>query len=232
MLDIWERDYHRLHYRYPDELMETHCLRITKELWHYICKWDYENHSYYTKRDYVKATQTFFGYDVYLANSICGQERAMSICEKPVNYVACYHGGINKNKSSIDFSSLHPSFDPIADASAKLQKALYDNFVYKFMKQEEKEDMKRNEFIYTNNLLGSKVSIKKVIFNNPATIVIWSDDSKTVVKAENEPYDKEKGLAMAIAKRSLGNAGNYYNLFSKWLKEEKDDESKNSENNK
>ena len=53
--------------------------------------------------------------------------------------------------------------------------------------------------------------IKHVIFNDPATIVFWIDGSKTVVKAVNEPFDPEKGLAMAIAKRVLGNQGNYYN---------------------
>lgn len=59
--------------------------------------------------------------------------------------------------------------------------------------------------------------IKQVIFNNPATIVIWSDGSKTVVKCKNEPYDPEKGLAMCIAKRAMGNTGNYYNIFKKFL---------------
>ena len=62
-----------------------------------------------------------------------------------------------------------------------------------------------------------KLQIKDVIFNPPATIVIWSDDSKTVVKAENETYDPEKGLAMAIAKRALGNQGNYFDTFKKYV---------------
>ena len=59
--------------------------------------------------------------------------------------------------------------------------------------------------------------IKRVISNDPATIVIWSDNTKTVVKAENEAFDPEKGLAMAIAKKALGNMGNYYNEFKKYL---------------
>lgn len=59
--------------------------------------------------------------------------------------------------------------------------------------------------------------IQKVIFNDPATIILWSDGSKTVVKAENEEFDPEKGLAMAISKKALGNEGNYYNVFKKWL---------------
>ena len=63
------------------------------------------------------------------------------------------------------------------------------------------------------NLLG----IKNVVFNPPATIVFWTDNSKTVVKAENETFDPEKGLAMAITKKALGNKGNYYETFKKWL---------------
>lgn len=65
-----------------------------------------------------------------------------------------------------------------------------------------------------------KSFIKNVIFSNPATIVIWADGSKTVVKAKNEDYDPEKGLAMAIAKKFLGNEGWYYDIFKKWLPEE------------
>lgn len=62
--------------------------------------------------------------------------------------------------------------------------------------------------------------IKKVIFNDPATIVIWADGEKTVVKCQNgEPYDPEKGLAMAITKRALGNKGNYFDEIKKWTKE-------------
>ena len=68
------------------------------------------------------------------------------------------------------------------------------------------------------------ISIKNVIFNDPATIVFWADGTKTVVKAENEEFDPEKGLAMAISKKVLGNKGNYYETFKKWLpKEDKND---------
>lgn len=60
--------------------------------------------------------------------------------------------------------------------------------------------------------------IEKVIFNNPATIVIWTDGTKTVVKSEGEKFDPEKGLAMAITKKLLGNnQGYYYDIFKKWL---------------
>lgn len=63
--------------------------------------------------------------------------------------------------------------------------------------------------------------IKKVIFNDPATIVLWKDETKTVVKAQDkEEFDKEKGLAMPISKKSLGDEDKYYDTFKKWLKEE------------
>ena len=63
------------------------------------------------------------------------------------------------------------------------------------------------------------MTIKKVIFNPPATIIIWDDNTKTIVKAqEDEPYDSEKGMAMCIAKHIYGDSGSYYNVFSEWLK--------------
>lgn len=65
-------------------------------------------------------------------------------------------------------------------------------------------------------------TIKDVIFNDPATIVIWADGSKTVVKCQdNDAFDPEKGLAMAISKKALGNKSNFNNVFKKWLPEER-----------
>ena len=50
-----------------------------------------------------------------------------------------------------------------------------------------------------------KLNIRKVIFNNPATIVFWLDGTKTIVKkVDDEPWDPEKGLAMAIIKKYFG----------------------------
>lgn len=64
-------------------------------------------------------------------------------------------------------------------------------------------------------------SIKKVIFNNPATIVFWYDGTKTVVKCQPEDtYDKRMGLALCIAKKALGNKGNYNKVFGKWVGED------------
>ena len=74
-------------------------------------------------------------------------------------------------------------------------------------------------------------TIERVIFNNPATIVIWSDKTKTVVKCQpGDIYDPEKGLALCISKKFLGNKGNFNEVFKKWIPEvvevidDKDDE--------
>ena len=100
-----------------------------------------------------------------------------------------------------------------------------------------KKDEGRNEMPVERKSTSSRVyyaatakstfapSIKKVIFNYPATIVLWSDGSKTVVKCQDgDIYDPEKGLAMAISKKALGNKGNYCNEFKKWLPEEEEEE--------
>jgi hypothetical protein len=70
------------------------------------------------------------------------------------------------------------------------------------------------------------IEIQKVIFNDPVTIVYWSDGTKTVVRATNEKFDQEKGLAMAISKKAFGNKGNYFNNIKKWV----NDQQENKEN--
>lgn len=73
---------------------------------------------------------------------------------------------------------------------------------------------------YKIGTFANDFSIKKVIFNDPATIVLWSDGIKTVVKTQgDDKYSKEVGLAMCIAKRALGNEGNYNNVFKRWCEE-------------
>ena len=82
-------------------------------------------------------------------------------------------------------------------------------------------DIEVTDKLYTNLRIGvlePAISIKNVIFNHPATIVFWTDGTKTVVKAQDgDIFDPEKGLAMAISKKALGNKGNYCNELKKWL---------------
>ena len=67
------------------------------------------------------------------------------------------------------------------------------------------------------------LTIKDVIFNPPATIVFWTDGTKTVVKTQNnEPFDPEKGLTMAYFKKMHGNKGHYFEEIKKWTEKHED----------
>lgn len=69
---------------------------------------------------------------------------------------------------------------------------------------------------------NTSFEIKDVIFNDPATIILWKDGTKTVVKCQpDDIYSEEMGLALCIAKKALGNKGNFNNVFRKWLPVEK-----------
>ena len=68
--------------------------------------------------------------------------------------------------------------------------------------------------------LSSKLSIKKVIFNGPATIVIWADGSKTVVKLmDGDDYDPEKAIMMCLVEKMLGSKAEAKRFFKKWIPE-------------
>lgn len=60
---------------------------------------------------------------------------------------------------------------------------------------------------------------KKIIFNGPATIVIWQDNSKTVVKCGgNEEYDRKLAFKYALHKRYAElKKTNYLRQFTKAL---------------
>ena len=116
-----------------------------------------------------------------------------------------------------------------------------DALVYGYIKESDKSSSTNSEKTITDETEGGKNMnrkgttnksnrkspdfrgfIKKVKFNPPATIVFWTDNTKTVVKCNGEDYDPEKGLAMCISKKFLGDKGNYYEVFKKWLPKEDD----------
>jgi hypothetical protein len=64
-----------------------------------------------------------------------------------------------------------------------------------------------------------EVYIKEVMYNNPATIVFWSDGSKTVSKCHaGDAYSPEAGLTMCILKKIQEKS--LINLFEAWLPKE------------
>ena len=93
-----------------------------------------------------------------------------------------------------------------------------------YIKGSNKSPSANKEAAERNNYMPTDIRrfIKKVKFNPPATIVFWTDNTKTVVKCSGEDYDPEKGLAMCISKKVLGDKGNYYEVFKKWLPKDED----------
>lgn len=80
-----------------------------------------------------------------------------------------------------------------------------------------KPDMNR----ICNRSTVNPLEIKNVYFNDPVTVVMWNDGTKTIVRcSENDFYDPEKGLAMAIVKKAYGNDNKFHKIFKKWIPEE------------
>lgn len=71
----------------------------------------------------------------------------------------------------------------------------------------------------TYGFMKPKLKIEKVIFNPPATIIMWNDGTKSVVKCQNgEVFDAEKGFALAYLKKLLGNDNTFNKEINKWVK--------------
>lgn len=123
----------------------------------------------------------------------------------------------HKFYKDIDVASMYPRIDIKTTLNPTYDRQMW-------MYRELMMQAERNKIMNQKKLPG----IKKVIFNDPATIVMWNDGTKTIVKYDEKTksgkkkkaFDPEKGLAMAIAKKALGNEGNYYETFKKWLPKE------------
>lgn len=88
---------------------------------------------------------------------------------------------------------------------------LSDKFIVKNIKED--NDMYKPSDEFCMKQLGIKevcdLRIKRVIFNKPATIILWEDGTKTVVKCQpGDRYDKEKGFAFALMKKIYGSGFN------------------------
>lgn len=69
----------------------------------------------------------------------------------------------------------------------------------------------------------TEADVKTVIINPPATVIYWKDGSKTVVKCSDQDFDEgrmtpETGVVYAIAKKVLGNKGNYNDVLRRLVK--------------
>lgn len=71
---------------------------------------------------------------------------------------------------------------------------------------------------------------KNVIFNPPATIVEWSDGTKTVVKCHDDEFSEEFGYAMAVMRKIYGSRkefmAQFKNAYRPYLKPKKSKKTK------
>ena len=69
---------------------------------------------------------------------------------------------------------------------------------------------------YNSKKIFNVPNVEKVLFRNPATIVWFSDGTKSVaICGYDDVYDKETGMAICLCKRMLGNK-EYRELMDKW----------------
>ena len=74
---------------------------------------------------------------------------------------------------------------------------------------------KSNNDIFKPKMTHGCPGIKKVIFNDPATIVLWDDGTKTVVKCSlGDTYSEWSGLAFCICKKLMGDE--FHKVFKHW----------------
>ena len=100
----------------------------------------------------------------------------------------------------------------------ELTRAIHKGMAIDYSRQS-MEQAKKNDIVKFGMC---SVSIRKVIFNDPATIVLWSDGTKTVVKCGPEDtFDMKKGLAMAIVKKMAGNDNRFHKVFKQYTKKKK-----------
>lgn len=72
---------------------------------------------------------------------------------------------------------------------------------------------------------GGEFAINHVYFNDPVTVVLWKDGTKTIVRCqEGDTYSAETGLALCFAKKALGNKGSFNDVFKKYIPEEDHEE--------
>jgi hypothetical protein len=76
------------------------------------------------------------------------------------------------------------------------------------------------KYIEHDTGIVKEVAIKQVIFSNPATIVFWSDNTKTTCKvAAGDIYNPEYAILLCVAKKLFG-SDNILDVLRCWVPED------------
>ena len=81
--------------------------------------------------------------------------------------------------------------------------------------------IKKHEIGFMKYSIPNSLKVKRVIWSYPATIVLWEDGTKTVVKCdERDKYDMKYGFLLCCLKKALGNTSRALNdMLDKWLED-------------
>lgn len=82
-------------------------------------------------------------------------------------------------------------------------------------------DQYKKGLIEGREIVWKSVSVNRIIFNDPATIVFWNDGTKTVVKCQKgQTFNPYFGLCAAIAKKLYGSNSMLNRIVDTYYKEE------------
>lgn len=103
-------------------------------------------------------------------------------------------------------------FDEIDEFMQTVYKELEQEIANSFLEKELDEDEIDNDLNLIRMIEELEeeeqydyLAFEKIIFNDPATIVIWADGTRTVVKAcKGDKFDKGVGLKTALLQRVFG----------------------------
>lgn len=148
----------------------------------------------------------------------------------------------NEDRVQVDFSDLLKFFDsllednPVKKPTVEKQSPFIKEKKEPQKKEEETNTYKENKPSCEDNFfkidMKNPVKLEKnkhdisedihhIRFNGPATIIFWKDGTKTLsVCSEQDIYDREKGVVIAILKKVLGNSS--YNTILNSLPEEEE----------
>lgn len=98
----------------------------------------------------------------------------------------------------------------------------YCNKVEEELKMKEPETLKFETGVFL--MAAQMPTIEKIHISGPCTVIIWSDKTKTMVRLQDgEPYDEEKAVYAAIAKKFIGtnkSKSNWLDIIRKKMPDE------------
>ncbi len=126
--------------------------------------------------------------------------------------------------TNVGYDYQYPYHTPTIIAEVRLnpsnQKEWRD--IHKLINAKTYEEIHQLESMF--NSRPTLPNIKNVYFNNPVTVVLWDDGTKTLVRCQDgDTYSRETGLALCMAKKAMGNNGKFNEVFKKWIPEEKEE---------